>query len=499
MQAAGKKALFLPAMLVLGGSPGIAMALDVYPSLELAEIYTNNVDLQPDGMKEHEWVTRVAPHLRLEHAGPSLAVDFDYTFESLFYAEDSDRNEVYNQLESSAVLDVLGRDLQLVAAAEIEQINLAPERQVASSNINTTGNRGDRRMFSFGPRWTRSIFGSSVIDGHATASRIDFSGDDSLTQDVDAIYGRVALHSDPGLWRSPLSYELAYEYHRYDYEISDEVVVQSAYLELGYEVSDTLMLVGLAGLDSDIEDIRSRSMDESRWEAGIRASTGSNRLVAMAGHRYFGTTYTLELENIQPNATYRVAYHETPVTTELSSLEQVGRLDMPEGWPEFVPPDSALSRPGSAVRYVSKRGDASIDWRASHTTMRLALFVESRRDQVMQGAGASVATALQGERSYGGSLGLTWEAGPRMTASLDGRWIHRSVNDLASCTPGDGSGCEPQRYSDKLTNIHLAVDYRLGVRTTLSGAVGWLDRRGALLADYDEAYARLQLVYAFQL
>lgn len=493
------KAPFLPALLGLAGISLPAMALDILPSVELTEIYTDNVDLQPDGQKEHEWVTRVAPSLRLEHAGPGLVVDVDYTLESLFYAEDSDRNEVYNQLASSAVLDVLGRSLQLVAAAEIEQINLSPERAVASSNVNATGNRGDQRMFSIGPQWRRSVFGSSVLDGHVTAARIDFSADEAMAQDVDAVYGRVALHSDLDLWRPVISYELAYEYHRFDYEISDEVIVQSSYLELAYNLSDSFALLGLAGLDSDIEDLRSRSMKEGRWEAGFRAATGNSRVRAMMGHRYFGTSYAFEWENTQPDAGYRLSYEETPVTTELSSLERIGIPAVPGEMPAPLPPDGALSRPGAAVRYVLKRGDASIDRRLFRTAVRLALFVEDREDQVMQGAGGTLGTALHNERAYGGSLRLQWEAGARATIAFDGNWIHRRVNDLSDCTQGGGASCDLQRYSDKLTNLRLDLNYLLGTRTTLTAGLGWLDRNGSLLVDYDEFYARVQLAHAFRL
>lgn len=485
---------------VLVAAPRWAMALDIVPSIEVTEIYTNNVDLQPDGFKEHEWVTRVAPRIHLESVGSVLSFDLDYTLESLFYAKESDRNEVHNQLQSSALLDVVGESLQLAASAEVEQINLRPERAVASSNINATGNRGDRRVVSVGPRWSQPVFGSSVLDGHVTASQINFSGDDQEVQDVDAIYGRIALHSDHNLWRRNLSYELAYEYHRYDYEISDEVVVQSSYLELGYELGERLTLLALAGLDSDIENIRSRSMKKSRWEMGVLSSTANSRLRATIGHRYFGTTYSFDWENRREEAIYRVSYQETPVTTELSSLERVGMpAILPGDGPQILFPETALDRPGSAMRYVLKRGDIGVsrDW--LHTSVSAGVFVENRKDQVMQGVSASSSVALNSERAYGIVAQLDREMGARSTLAFHGSWTHRRAQNLVDCLPGDAS-CDPQRYTDKLSNLRLDWNYQLGLRTTLSSGIGWLDRRGSgALGEYDEFYARIQLAYAFQL
>jgi len=490
----------------MAGVPRLASAVDITPSIEVGEIYTNNVNLQPAGLEEDEWVTRVAPRLRVAYAGPSLALDVDYTLESLFYARDSSRNEIYNQLESSALLDVLGKALQLAGDAEVRQVNLTPERAVASTNINSTMNRGDRTVVSGGPRWSKDVFGASRIDGYATAARINYSGID--TQDVNAVYGRFALHSDPTLWRSVTSYELAYEYHRFDYEISDTATVQTAYLQLGYAITDGLELLGLAGLDSDIENLKDSSLSKGRWEAGMRASSGSSVLRASIGKRYFGTTYAFNWENIQPDAAYRVGYTEMPVTTELSSLEQMrtpavppvgqaGQVGIPSD--SSLPPDSSLDRQGSPIRYVLKRGNASADWRLFRTAVRVALFWEDRQNQVMPGLAAGSGLSLSDEQAYGGVLRFQWEPGMRSMLALSGGWTHREVNDLAGsgCVPGGSASCSVPRYSDQLKNVQLEFNYNLGLRTSVRTGLGWLSRTGSLLPDYDELFARVQLAHTF--
>ena len=454
------------------------------------------MDLLPDGQEESEWVTRVAPRIDLGYQGPGLVLGVDYTLEALFYAEDSRRNEVYNQLNSAALLDLIGDDLRLRATAIIDQVNTAPERPVSNTNINTTGNRGDAITWTVGPEWRRNVLGNSEVDGLATIGAVDF--DAPTSQDVDTVAGRLSLHTDPRS-RSTLTYDLAYEYDQVDYEISGETVVQTAYLQLGYRVNNSLEVFGLGGLDNDIEDPSDNSLSEGRWEAGVGVEAGAHRLRAAFGHRYFGPTYAFSWDIKGNDADYRLSYSEAPSTSDLTALNELPADPTVED-PGQPPPDSNLGRPGNPTRYVLSRADADATWSLYRSELYVNLFWEEREDQVIVNSAATSAS-LEDEDSYGINLGLRWEVGSRSVASFAGTWRNRSFNDLADsgCDVSVPGSCASLGGEDNLATLQAGLDYTLGLKTGAGFRVGMQRRSDTSsgVSEYDELWASVQLVRTF--
>lgn len=471
----------------------------IQPSVTVAEIYTNNVDLAPSGQEEDEWVTRLAPRINLIYEGTSLQATADYTLEALFYANDSDRNEVYNQLNSAALLDLIGKDLQLRGAAVINQVNLAPEQPVSNSNINTTGNRSDATTWNLGPQWHRDVLGNSEIEGYATIGQVNYDARDS--QDVDTVSGRFALQSSRKR-RPTVGYELAYEYDKVEYELSGDTVVQTAYLQLGYQVNTDLELFVLGGLDNDIEDPTDDSLSEGRWEAGFSTNIGASHMRAAVGHRYFGPTYSFLWELEDFDSTYRISYSEAPTTSDLTAVSEIPTTPATGGGTTPTPPpDSDLARPGNPTRFILRRGDALGSWQLHRTELSVGLFWEERQDQVFASDQLATTADLSNEESYGFDAGLSWEIGAKSVASLTADWRHREYNDLegAGCDPLDPAPCTPLAADDELTRLIGAIDYTLGLKTGLGFRLGWQRRGGAAdgSSDYDELWGSVQLLRKF--
>lgn len=474
-----------------------AGAVEIEPAITLGEIYTSNVDLQPDGLEESEWVTRVAPQIAIDYQGAGLVASLDYTLEALFYAEDSDRNEAYNQLSSSALLDLLGDDLRLRAAAVIDQVNIEPERPVSNSNINTTGNRTDAMSWNIGPEWSRKVLGNSEVDGFAVVGKVDF--DEPTSQDVDTVGGRFSLHTDPRS-RSVGRYELAYEYDQLDYEISGETVVQTAYLQLGYRVNDSLEFFGLGGLDNDIEDPSDTTLSEGRWELGVATEFGANRIRAAFGHRYFGPTYAFSWDIKGNESSYRLSYSEAPSTSDLTALEELP-TDPTIVEPEPPPPDSDLGRPGNPTRFVISRADADATWSLYRSQIYVNVFWEQREDQVLVSEDQSAVTNFDTEESYGTNLGFSWEVGPKSLALFNASWRHREYNDLNApgCDITVPGTCTSIGDDDTLTTLEAGLDHTLGPKTGVGFRLG-LQRRADTstgVSDYDEFWGSVQLVRTF--
>jgi hypothetical protein len=486
------------ALLALG-SPD-SRALEITPSVTVGEIYTSNVNLAPDGQEESEWVTRVVPGVNLAFVGNDLQVDVDYLLEALFYADESDRNDIFNQLDAQALLNLVGEELQLRARGLITQVNVSPEAPVSSSNIPVTGNRTDAITWDIGPEWQKPVFSNSEVAGYARVGHVDFDDnprtDDNTAgtvvqevQDVDTIDAAMFLRSLDESIR-PLRYEVAYQYERVDYDISGDATQQSAWLELGYRLGAEWEVFGLVGADSDFEDPDDTSLSEGRWETGFALASDTARFEAAIGHRYFGSTWRVDFLVEDAGVTYRVRYDESPTTTDLTDIQEI-----PVGPPGEelapAPPDSGLYRPGSPVRYLYKRGDASVSREMYRTEGTVGLFWESREDLSTFNPDVSEVQQFDDEDSWGAYVDFDWEVGSRSTLGLTASWINRSYNN----TLVD----DPPTSDDDSIDLRARWEYELGLRTRLGFQTGWTsrDQSDGAFGDYDEYWASVELGRTF--
>lgn len=488
------------ACLCLG--PMGALAVEVEPYVSLGETYTSNVNLAPDGLEESEWVTSVVPSIRIGHDGRGMQLELTYALEALFYKEDSDRNEVFNQLNANGLFDLVGDELQLRVRGGMTQVNVAPEAPVSSNNINVTGNRTDANTWDVGPEWRTAVLGSSEFTGFARVGGVtyndNFRSDEQATavpdvaEDISTLEARAALRSVEDL-AGRITYELAYEFERLDYDISGEAEQQAAYLRAGYRLSPALEAFGTARLDSDFEDFSDSSLSEFGWEAGFAAQSAHTRLEAAAGRRYFGSTWRASLEHWTDSSRYSLNYNESPTTTDRTQIRQIP-VDIPgEGDPvPPPPPDTGIDRFGNPTRFLEKRATGNATWTLYRTTVELTAFWERRENQAQLDPTTDVTTTRDDESSYGGSARVAWQLGEQTELGASAGWRQR---DFINESDPDN----PLSDEDSITNFLLYLDHQLGLRTTVSFRTGLQQREGSANADgdYDEYWASVQLGRSF--
>src|SRR6185295_18338674 len=66
---------------------------DVVPTLGVGEIYTDNVSLASDALKQSDWVTQVTPAISIAATGPRLRFNATYAPEVLYYARGQQDNQ----------------------------------------------------------------------------------------------------------------------------------------------------------------------------------------------------------------------------------------------------------------------------------------------------------------------------------------------------------------------------------------------------------------------
>ena len=231
-----------------------------------------------------------------------------------------------------------------------------------------------------------------------------------------------------------VSYDATYEYDKLDYDVSGDAVVASAWLQLGYQINESFQVFGVAGLDSDFEQVNDPALTESRWELGFDSTFASDSFRASFGHRFFGTTYNLSWQHEAGDVTFGASYDESPSTTDLTTLREIPTT--PPGTEPGTPPppDPGINRPGNPTRYIRKRADADVSWTMYRSTLTANVFWEDRQDQSIQTTTApDQLTPLNNENSYGANLDFRWELGSRTDASVGAGWNHRKFNDLTTC------------------------------------------------------------------
>src|SRR6056297_2152589 len=92
-------ALSVAAGVFLAMSPAGAANWDFTPRVALGQTWTDNVSLAADGFEESEWITEFTPGFLLEVEGQRVDAEVNYDLQSLWYADNSDFNETYHQLD----------------------------------------------------------------------------------------------------------------------------------------------------------------------------------------------------------------------------------------------------------------------------------------------------------------------------------------------------------------------------------------------------------------
>lgn len=470
------------ALVLFGAYTSSVGAYELDGFISLAEIYTSNVDLAPDGMESEEWVTAVVPRIGFQQITERYELDLDYTLEAYFYSRESSRNQIYNQADGLGFLNLLGEQLRLRGEGQFTQVNLDPDRPSSRSNLNTTGNRSDALRFEGGPEIEFTVLGGLDLAGYYYAGVVDY--DDPETQDVDTQEGRISLGSF-NQEAASFGYQLVYRIQNYEYELSDEVERQEAFAEAGYYLNPDLRLTGLVGKESDLADSADPSLDETRWEVGLQASLGDDRVDVSVGDRYFGTTYKFRWTRTLPDRAYRLSYGEFPGTTESLRLGERPR-NVGEETLEF--PVSDIERPGTSDRNIRKRADGSARWINEKSDFTLQGYWEDR-EAIIENATLGQPVEAGEDTSFGASARIRWLPGLRTTVALTGSWRRREFEEETS------PGLPVVKGDDDLYRVEFNVDFELGQRTTASAGAYYQTRTAGAgtTFEYDEFQAAIRI------
>lgn len=122
----------------------------VKPEITLRETYTDNAFIG-QGTPRSDWVTEVMPAIRIDGRSPRLTAYLNYAPSAIFYARNTELNDVINNLDAFGKLEAVEKFFFVDAAARINQTFLTPFAPQPNEIAIASPNRVETRTLSVSP------------------------------------------------------------------------------------------------------------------------------------------------------------------------------------------------------------------------------------------------------------------------------------------------------------------------------------------------------------
>jgi hypothetical protein len=387
---------------------------------------------------------RAAARLRAQHDGARARVILDYEAQALWFADNSDFNDVYHQLVGNSNFALVPDSLFLDAFARYDQQDVDIGGRTAFSNLFQTDNRTDFFVYGASPyhvgRW--GSWGESLVryqyqglrytntDSGATAL------EDSDTNAISAELGSPAAARGFS-WRASGSYTLT------EFDEAREFEYARVALDVGVPVGYRTRATAQVGQESDIEeDPSAGGLDSTFWFVGILWEPSDlQSLEARVGERFFGTAYELHWRRRGSRGEVGLDYTEEP-TTSSGVLGADGA---------FVPG----SRPGIGTLdnrvFLQKRLAAFATYELVRSSIEGRIYTDRREFQDVGGGTESY---------YGVALSYDWDFAARTRLGATARWEQRDFQSDRRDDEGQFGVSVTRELSRTLSGV-LSFDHYL--------------------------------------
>lgn len=469
--------------LVLGAgltTPAAAGVWRATPSLEVAETWTDNVDLD-SVEREYDFITRITPGINISGRGGRLDMFLDYKANFLIFARDDENTDLRHQLRSSLNSEVVEDWLSLDARASINQQFLERGGSISRNDDNVTDNRRTVQNYSISPSIKRPLgtFATAVARYRVGYVRVGAPEnttvipvaeilDDTMTQQ-----GRFELNSGRRFTR--LNWQLSADYTYYDRFNGRRDSERTIFMaDGGYRVNQWLRLEGMVGYEKLTDRTLSSRPSGFIWNAGATLTPGPRTTLSFRGGRRY------ERDNWSVRGIYRISerssftlYYVEEITTTYNILQ-----DSLEEDPIFNPDLPGLDNgQGSLIDRSFRRKRLSATFAGSRKRNSFALtgFWEDRAGE----------GAFRGEDNYGVTGSFNRQLSRYMNFSMGGTYQHTKFTDGIN-------------RSDDFYSAQVGLNYLLS--ENLSGGVTYFhtNRQSSFdLRDLKENAVRVSLKATF--
>jgi len=397
----------------------------ITPFVAVIGNYTDNVSLEPAGEENNDFVTEINPGFTATLANPNLSVAADYRMQNLFYAENSQFNNTYHQLQLDAIGELYREKAFIDASATVTQNLLDPSEPAPTGNVNVAGSREDIQSWSISPYY-REYFGESTV------SEIRYAHGDVEVTDQSSQLNSLSGYIGNEYRAGRIGWAGTYDRRTVDYDTGEEVFVERIEFLLGRAISPTFRLFGTAGYETtEINVVGAEEPTGPLYSLGFSwaPSTRTNMTITV-GENAYGPGGSAYISNQTSRTLFQLSYTNeiTTVTEELlidTAFDRTNEVGEEEDSGSLTPRGAVIPEIATDP-YINRRVDTTLGFLTTSTGTSLDAYYVEREFLISR----------EEETYYGGRLAWNWRFGARTTAEVYGdyRW-----QDLTSGAPGDES------------------------------------------------------------
>jgi len=478
--------LALLAMAIALQSSAIGGQWFITPSLQLSEIYSDNINLSPAGSEKGEFLTQVNPAISILRTGGRTNLNLTYRLQNIINQGGSGGVNIHNQLFAIGTSELVRNRLFLNASSTIGQQNIVNTGRVTTGNINATGNRTDVYTFSLSPVWTPQFSGyanGAVRLGYNLVNTSAAVTGTSNTYSVNAqlqsgykfsnIYWRMGYndsYSDRSLggnvrFRS-YNGEIRYYFsRRYAVIFSAGNASNSFLSNTNTNQNGTYYLAGLAWTPSRKLRMEGGYGKNLQYVQVQVAPTLRTNMLVRFRHSDVGTNtgnvWNARITHLTGRTNWQASYSENTTTTQQLLLNQNPFNQATSNITTGLSVTSNLGLPSLTPQViVRKLAQGSVSMVTGRSTLNLTLFHSRRKFQV----------SLTKDNSIGVIGSWNWRFSTRTNSRLQLSWNRNTTSGAPLTMLNQNPNRRNNIYNISLRLTRNIADY-LNVAKNINGSV----------------------------
>lgn len=339
--------------------PVLAADWDITPTLTLAEVWTDDVNLDST-FAQSEFVTQTTVGGIVTTAGPRINANINYALTHLFYPSlVGDKDEFRHNLLANSTTELARDFLFFDLNAGVNQ-QFADRRQAFSTvDITQTANRATVSIIDASPYTVNRINGNFAVlttryrfsyfdaSRNITLNNIDFGDSTSTFHE-----GTITLASGTAFNR--FTWEFYNQYRKQTITNGTDNDIYESSIDAEYQLNRKIALLGMFGYTKRNAGFGDAEFDGLIWNVGTRLTPGPRTVLEVRyGQEFFGRTYSVDGRyQITPNMVFTIRYDDRLQTFQSLILD-----DFQDGTGNDAQVDQ-LFTDGEFTRY--KRWNAAI-------------------------------------------------------------------------------------------------------------------------------------------
>lgn len=342
-------------------------------SLNMAEIYSDNIRMSPRGKEQADLATQISPGLTLTATGPKLTINARYQMQNQLYMKNSGQNSIRHQLNADAHTELLANRLFLDGAASVSQQNTSILGPQALTNVNITANRADVMTLTLSPYLEHRFGNQATGEVRYTHSELNTSAAGLANNQTD----RLMLKLDSGTSFNALAWNVNYSTQQARYSNYLQAINNETYTgTLIYRITPRFALNAVGGFEKSNYIALGAPPSGAIYSMGFSwAPSPRTTIEASTGHRYFGNNSALNINHRTRRTHWQLSYSEDITTTQAQFLANTNT-------PPQLPP-GAVNLLSNQV-FLQKRLQSTVTLNGLRNTFTFTLFNTARDAQTSQ-------------------------------------------------------------------------------------------------------------------